>query len=767
MINNNNNLQKLLFFLLGLLIMFNSIEAFSQASCLCLNNQMNATPFCTDQNPYGVTYTAGTSGYANELYYLNSTGCLDRYSGAPNPVWYKMRISVPGELIIYMSHSGGGDIDYACWGPFTDQDMNNMCSNYTNNPSSLANYLYDNLGGYYYCQNYSHNPNYSSWAYDWYATPSGRLVDCSSTPYASEYVHIHNAQVGEWYILLISNWGGRTGTINFARQASSTAATDCTITAPITGDEVCEGDTATITAMAMSGAIYYNWSGPNGFTQTTTNNTLTIPNISIAQAGEYSVQVWNGSSYGNTTQCDVIVHPNPTLTLAQTATICKGDSITLSVRGAETYVWNTANTDSNYVVSPDTTTAYQVTGTTFGMCTGTASTTVIVYPTYDNHYYDTICQRTGYNRYGFTLTAAETDTPGDQELNFVYQSLNQCDSSVTVHLTIHPHSSATIDTAICEGETLIIANQQYTETGTYTQAHQNQFGCDSTLTIHLTVNPVYHLQATVSVCENDLPYYYPEADTTFDVGTTTNNFLFSTPTNNGCDSTLSLQLNVYPPHDTEEELQLCHSNLPYYYRPLNVTFEATIPNDTTCYFALTSAHNCDSNVTLHVTVFPDELELVSLTEDFCEENTATLQATSTLPNFVWSTGEITSQIVITRPGSYTVTATDGICRQTRRIFIPGCELNIFLPTAITPSLDDGMNDYFAISESIATQLSDFDIFIYDRWGKVVFHSQDPFFKWYGYSASSKLLVDNTLVYVITYKDPSGNRQIKRGSITVL
>ncbi|MCQ2286480.1 MAG: gliding motility-associated C-terminal domain-containing protein [Bacteroidales bacterium] len=384
---NNTFLKIILYTFFSLL----SLNSFSQATSLCDNSQMNASPFCTDLNPYGITYSAGTSGYASELYYINTTGCLDAYSGGVNPAWYKMKISTPGTLNIYMAHSGGCDIDYACWGPFTDQDMVNMCAGF---PNSLSSYLYDNLpynnyNYYYYGEQYfSHHPtyvdnNYNSatygmtWVYDWYSSPSGKLVDCSATPSATEWVHIKNAQAGEWYILLISNWEGCPGNINFTSNQGSTANTDCSITAPVTGDEVCEGSTATLTADAINGAVNYKWSGPNGFSQTTNSNTLTLTNVTLSQAGQYSVQVYNGGSYGSATSCDLIIHPMPTLQVSDIS-ICKDQSGTLTVSGADTYEWNSGSTESNYTVSPTTTTVYTVTGTNAGMCSSTATVTVNV-----------------------------------------------------------------------------------------------------------------------------------------------------------------------------------------------------------------------------------------------------------------------------------------------------------------------------------------------------------------------------------------------------
>ena len=355
---------------------------------------MNATPFCTDLNPYGITYNAGTSGYASELYYLNTTGCLDASTGGVNPAWYKMKISNPGTLNIYMAHSAGCDIDYACWGPFSDQEMSDMCSGF---PATLGNYLYDNLpySSYYYYyyqygeQYFSHHPtyvdnNYSSltygmsWTTDWYTVPSGKLVDCSATPSATEWVHIKNAQPGEWYILLISNWEGCNGVINFmSNAATSTANTDCSITSLVTGDEVCEGDTAILVAEPNQNAVNYTWSGPNGFSQTTVSNKLIISNVTLAQAGQYSVKVYNGASFGDETSCDLIVHPIPKMTISN-ITICRNDTAMLSVTGADSYLWDSGSTDSSYSVAPSETTVYTVTGTIAGMCTATATVTVSV-----------------------------------------------------------------------------------------------------------------------------------------------------------------------------------------------------------------------------------------------------------------------------------------------------------------------------------------------------------------------------------------------------
>lgn len=718
---NNNRVKRLLLFFLVFACSFCLI---AQSTCLCSGGQMNATPFCTDQNPYGLTYAAGTSGYATELYSLTNTGCLDRYTGGENPAWFKMRISQAGTLNIRLTHTAGGDIDYACWGPFTDNDMATMCS------SSLSTFLYDHLSTdypsdysyaqYYYTsplQYFSHHPTYvdnnaisatygENWMRDWYnPNPSGKLVDCSATPSPSEWVHIRNAQVGQWYIILISNWAGASGSISFISDNSSTAETDCSITAPVTGDEVCEGEDAVLTAQAASGAVYYTWTKPNGTTTNTTTNTLVIPNASLADAGTYSMRVWNGGSYGQVTQCQLIVHPTPAVAVASVS-ICMNETATLTATGASTYQWSTGNAGTSLTVMPLTTTTYFVTGTSSDGCVASDSAVVTVNPIYAIELFDTICQGENYNRYGFSITA---NTSGSATYQQELQTATQCDSTVTLHLLVNPAFVYEYDTSFCEGEELFFFGETYSQSGSYEHRLPSADGCDSVVRVHLSVYPHYATEDVRIICKTELPYHYWPADTTFG-------------------------------EETAEE---------GVYR-----------------FARTSSHGCDSIITLQLSVVDNHFELYNLTEDFCQDRQAVLQVVTELQNIFWNTGETTPEITVHRPGTYIVTAYTGACRESAQLIIPRCDFDIFLPNAITPSNNDGINDVFCLPEATSAQISDVDIYIFDRWGRVVFHSNDPFFHWDG-TSNGKILSNCTFTYRFSYKDFNGIPQMKKGIVTVL
>ena len=106
-----------------------------------LRNRDNSTcdgadPFCTDnglyQFPAGVN--AGNLGSSTPPYYCsgfvrpNGAGSSNCLYTTPNPAFYYMQIDQPGNLNIYMYSTPSHDIDFDCWGPFSD--ITTACSNW-------------------------------------------------------------------------------------------------------------------------------------------------------------------------------------------------------------------------------------------------------------------------------------------------------------------------------------------------------------------------------------------------------------------------------------------------------------------------------------------------------------------------------------------------------------------------------------------------------------------------------------------------------------
>ena len=100
---------------------------------------------------------------------------------------------------------------------------------------------------------------------------------------------------------------------------------------------------------------------------------------------------------------------------------------------------------------------------------------------YTQEIHHAICEGSVYSENGFNANEAGTYT---QNL----QTINGCDSIVTLTLTVNPTYNITIDASINEGETYEENGFSESEAGTYVHTLQAENGCDSVITLNLTVN---------------------------------------------------------------------------------------------------------------------------------------------------------------------------------------------------------------------------------------------------------------------------------------
>lgn len=168
-----------------------------------------------------------------------------------------------------------------------------------------------------------------------------------------------------------------------------------------------------------------------------------------------------------------------------------------------TYQWNTGSTQPYIDVNPSQTTTYQVTATTDYGCSNTAEQTVLVGSGSAQTIYDTICKGAGYEANGFTLTAAETGTAGTLTRNRTLET-EGCSSNLTLQLMIKSPvaelvEATTFGSYIWNGVT-------YYESGDYTQTFTAANGCDSVVTLRLTISPMPEADVTATadtICSGD------------------------------------------------------------------------------------------------------------------------------------------------------------------------------------------------------------------------------------------------------------------------
>jgi gliding motility-associated-like protein len=98
--------------------------------------------------------------------------------------------------------------------------------------------------------------------------------------------------------------------------------------------------------------------------------------------------------------------------------------------------------------------------------------------------------------------------------------------------------------------------------------------------------------------------------------------------------------------------------------------------------------------------------------------------------------------------------------------VEGCHYGLYLPNAISPSRGDGLNDYFCIPELNQRDMVLFEISIFNRWGEMVFYSNNKSFKWNG-EYRGEIQYQTIYNYVIKYTDTAGRPYRVTGSITIL
>jgi gliding motility-associated-like protein len=141
--------------------------------------------------------------------------------------------------------------------------------------------------------------------------------------------------------------------------------------------------------------------------------------------------------------------------------------------------------------------------------------------------------------------------------------------------------------------------------------------------------------------------------------------------------------------------------------------------------------------------------------------------TSSVYDYLWGTGETTPAISPTAEGTYTVLISVGNCSITDHITLTEfCPSTLFVPNSFTPD-GDGKNDSFNAS---GTYIGDFEMYIYNRWGEMIYKSESLTQDWDGKYKEKDVQVD-VYVYKIYYSvnHPDGNprKETKVGTVTVM
>lgn len=223
------------------------------------NSCASASSFCT-----GTLYNFPNNTNIPQLGGGGVYGCL---TTTPNPVFYYMQIQNPGNISItinQVSNTGSPiDVDFALWGPFLS--LSSACTGISAN----------------------------------------NIVDCSYSTAATEIADIANAQAGQFYMLLITNYANQPGSISF-QQTGGNATTNCAVICSNSASNsgpVCPNSTINLFSTAVTGANY-TWTGPDCFTSTSQNPVNVLP---PSQPGVYAYSVTASTDSGSNCYATTIV----------------------------------------------------------------------------------------------------------------------------------------------------------------------------------------------------------------------------------------------------------------------------------------------------------------------------------------------------------------------------------------------------------------------------------------------------------------------------
>jgi hypothetical protein len=442
-------------------------------------------------------------------------------------------LAVPGSLTFSGSSVGATDNSVGqsygsaqVWEAFTLTNCANVTLNYCGTTPTLATFFSGISGG---CPA-SFPGNY---------IVNTTIADCGD---GNPSITFNNLQPGTYFVPV---WGG----VSYALSIVATPSLPAPTITPGGPTTFCAGGSVDLTA--SSSATSFSWSPATGLNTATGaqvtatpsgNATYTVTATDLngcSSSASISITV-NQPAAAPTVGAPVTICQGVSLGEVSasagglniswydqaTGGALLGTGTTLNVVG--TSVMPNSNTPGAYTVYAEAASAQGCPGPR-------TSASVIVSPTYSGGVQNNvICQGDSINFGGSFYNTAGS-------FIHTFQTINGCDSSVTLNLAVNPSFTGIVqNNTICEGDSISFGGTFYNAGGSYTSTFPTINGCDSTVTLNLTVNPVYTGVQNTTICDGESVDFggvsYDEEGS----------YPFTFQTVNGCDSTVTLNLTVTP-----------------------------------------------------------------------------------------------------------------------------------------------------------------------------------------------------------------------------
>ncbi|MBI2282035.1 MAG: SBBP repeat-containing protein, partial [Bacteroidetes bacterium] len=331
---------------------------------------------------------------------------------------------------------------------------------------------------------------------------------------------------------------------------------------------------------------------------------------------------------------------------------------------------------------------------------------------------------------GNTYTVS-TNIPKD-----TLSAANGCDSIVTLNLTINTFVSGTDVITSCTPIVWIDGNTYSASTNTPSDTiiGGSVNGCDSVVTLNLTINTLVTNTDVQTACNS---YTWIDGNT-YSVSTNTPTFTIVSGASNGCDSVITLNLTINAATTFTQTFVECQG--------FSITVGSNVYNTSGIFTdTLTTSTGCDSIITTNLTITAS----ITTTNIFnkCEGfsvtvGTNTYTTTGMFIDIINNCDTVVTDLTISNADS--------------------CKQSIFIPNVFSPN-GDNQNDVF-IALLVGLELE--SLKIYNRWGILLFETEDVNEGWNGKTTSGNDVSDGTYFFILNYIN-NEEKQVETGTLMLL
>lgn len=378
-------------------------------------------------------------------------------------------------------------------------------------------------------------------------------------------------------------------------------------------------------------------------------------------------------------------------------------------------------------------------------------------------------------------------------------TVNNCTTidSITINYDPGPLISLGNDTSLCFGETLLLnattPNATYlwqdgstsstfnvNQQGTFwVEAFENNCTTTDSITVSYNADPIVTLGNDTTLCVGEslilnatttnASYFWQDGSTISSFNVNQQGLFWVEVTVNNCTTIDSIAINYSPNPivNLGNDTILCVGE--------TLTLNATTPNATYLWQdgSTNSSFNInqqgvfwvevtENNCTIYDSIVVDFISppIFDLGDDstLCDNDQIFLNAFFPNSTYLWQDNSTGSTFIVNQQGTFWVTSTNNCGAKTDSITInfQDCNCKIYIPNSFTPD-NNGLNDTFYPQTDCSFR--DYQLLIFNRWGEVIFESNDPYIRWDG-AYKNEIVAVGTYIYLLKYISSQENEYNK-------